>query len=194
MKRLSAAAALIGIVVTGSIAHAQSQYTQSQLNSFTSRTSAQAFTSERMRSSVINRAVPQYSFSNVNRGILSGATGPKPVQRAKPFANAKQGPSTSPYMGLLSQTPFTSSTSNYFNIVKPQLEQQRANEKLQAQNIRLQQQLGEAAAQGPYSTTGSEERAPTGHTAVYMNNGGVYGNPGGYYPQVPIRSVRGQKQ
>ena len=25
------------------------------------------------------------------------------------------------------------------------------------------------------------------------NNGGVYGNPGGYYPQVPIRSVRGQK-
>jgi hypothetical protein len=104
-----------------------------------------------------------------------------------------QGPSSSPYLGLLSDNPFTSTTTNYFNQVRPQIEQQKVNEKLMQQNAKMQQQLTAAAAQPPYDVTGSEDRAPTGHAAVYQNNGGVYGNPGGYYPQVPIRSVRGQR-
>ena len=161
------------------------------MNSIKNQNSAAAFTSQRMQASVLSRVVPQYNFSSVNRNVLKGAmSGPA---KSKPFSQVQRGPSTSPYMGLLSDNPFTSSTTNYFNNVRPQLEQQKMNEKLMQQNIKMQKQLEEISARPPYDITGSEDRAPTGHAAVYQNNGGVYGNPGGYYPQVPIRSVRGQK-
>lgn len=183
-------AAMIGFALH---AHAQTNFSQTQLNQLNNRNSASAFTGQRVMSSVINRSVPQYNFSTVNRGILKGAMGSSMASRQKPFSQAQRGPSTSPYLGLLSDNPFTSTTTNYFSNVRPQLEQQKMNEKLQMQNIRMQKQLEEVAAKPPYDIAGSEDRAPTGHAAVYQNNGGVYGNPGGYYPQVPIRSVRGQK-
>lgn len=175
-------------------AHAQTNFSQTQLNQLNNRNSASAFTGQRVMSGVINRSVPQYNFSTVNRGILKGAMGSSMASRQKPFSQVQRGPSTSPYLGLLSDNPFTSTTTNYFSNVRPQLEQQKMNEKLQMQNIRMQKQLEEVAAKPPYDITGSEQRAPTGHAAVYQNNGGVYGNPGGYYPQVPIRSVRGQRR
>lgn len=187
---IAAIALTAGLALQG---HAQQQanYTQSQLNSIKNQNSAAAYSSQRLKSQVFSRAVPQYNFSSVNRNIFKGATsGPS---KSKPFSHAQQGPSTSPYMGLLSDNPFTSSTTNYFSNVRPQLEQQKANEKLMQQNIKMQKQLEEISARPPYDITGSDDRAPTGHAAVYQNNGGVYGNPGGYYPQVPIRSVRGQR-
>ena len=170
----------------------QANYTQSQLNILKNQNSASALTSQRMRSQVFNAAVPQYNFSSVNRGLFKGAMSGQ--TKSKPFSHVNQGPSSSPYLGLLSDNPFTSTTTNYFNNVRPRIEQQKTNEKLMQQNMKMQQQLTEAAARPPYDVTGSEERAPTGHAAVYQNNGGVYGNAGGYYPEVPIRSVRGQKQ
>ena len=166
-------------------------FTQSQLNSLKNQNSAAAYSTQRIKSQVFNSAVPQFNFSSVNRNIFKGATsGPT---KSKPFSQVQRGPSTSPYMGLLSDNPFTSSTTNYFSNVRPQLEQQRMNEKLQMQNIKMQKQLEEIAARPPFDPSGSENRAPTGHAAVYQENGGVYGNHGGYYPQVPIRSVRGQR-
>lgn len=194
MRSFVFAAALVGMCGISSIANAQFSS-----DSFVARNSSQRFTSQNLQAGVINRALPQNSFSGVNRSLLKGAMGSQAApQKPKPFSSVKQGPSQSPYMGMLAQTPFTSTNSNYFNIVKPQLEmqraQQRAQEKQQSQMIQYQQQLTQAASKGPYSTTGSEERAPTGHVATYMNNGGVYGNPGGYYPQVPIKSVRGGQQ
>ena len=168
-------------------AQQQRSYAQTQLNSLRVNNSAANFTSKQELARVVQGSVPRFNFSGVNRNVF-GQT-----QKQKPFANANQGPSTSPYMGLLADTPYSSTTSNYFSKVRPQIEQQKMNDKLMSQNMRLQQQLQAAAAQGPYDPTGSENRAPTGHSAVYMNNGGVYGNPGGYYPQVPIRSVRGAR-
>jgi hypothetical protein len=106
-------------------------------------------------------------------------------------------------MGLLATDPFTSTNQNYINKVRPQIEQQqreqqRAKEQRQLQYMRAQQlqqqQLAEAAAEGPYSTKGSESIVPTGHVAAFMNNGGVYGNNGGYFPKVEVRSVRAQPQ
>lgn len=197
---------ILGIAVVAAMASESmaqgSLYTTNQVNQFKTRSSASGFTSERMSKAVINSAVPRYNFSTVNQGALRGAIGPvggRPAgsaigSRPKPFANANTGPSTSPYLGLLSDTPFTSTTTNYFTKVRPQIEQQKMNEKLMAQNMQLQQKLQAAASQGPYSTTGSEDRAPTGHAAVYMNNGGTYGNHGGYFPQVPIKSMRQQKR
>lgn len=201
MVRLILSIAVVAAMASESMAQG-SQYTASQVNQFKTRNSAAGFTSERMSSNVINRAVPRYNFSTVNRGALQGATGlsgSRPAgsqmgSKAKPFANANTGPAASPYLGLLSDTPFTSTTTNYFNKVRPQIEQQKANDKLMAQNMQLQQKLQAVAAEGPYSTTGSEDRAPTGHAAVYMNNGGTYGNNGGYFPQVPIKSMRQQKR
>ena len=175
-------------------AHAQQNFSQTQLKQLNNRNSASAFTSQRVMSGVLNRSIPQYNFSTVNRGLLKGAMGSPTTTRQKPFSQVQRGPSTSPYLGLVSDNPFTSTTTNYFNNVRPQLEQQKMNEKLQMQNIKMQRKLEEIAARPPYDVTGSDERAPTGHAAVYQNNGGVYGNPGGYYPQVPIKSVRGQKQ
>lgn len=195
MRSFVFAAALVGICCVSSIANAQFSS-----SSFVSRNSAQRFTSQNMQAGVINRALPQNSgFSGMNRGLLKGAMGSHAApQKSKPFSAVKQGPSQSPYMGMLAQTPFTSTNSNYFNIVKPQLDaqraEQRAQDKQKAAMLQYQQQLTQAASKGPYDPAGSEERAPTGHVATYMNNGGAYGNPGGYYPQVPIRSVRGQKQ
>lgn len=174
-------------------AHAQASFSQTQLNQLNSRNSASAFTSQRVVSQVFNRTVPQYNFSSVNRGLFKGAMGAPTASRQKPFSQVQRGPSVTPYLGLVSDNPFTSSTTNYFNNVRPQLEQQKVNEKLQMQNIRMQKQLEEVATKPPYDITGSDDRAPTGHAAVYQNNGGVYGNPGGYYPQVPIRGVRGKK-
>jgi len=170
----------------------QANYTQSQLNILKNQNSAAALTSDRMRSQVFNAAVPQYNFSSVNRGLFKGAMSGQ--TKSKPFSHVNQGPNPSPYLGLLSDNPFTSTTTNYFNNVRPRIEQQKMNEKLMQQNMKMQQQLTEAAARPPYDVTGSEERAPTGHAAVYQNHGGVYGNAGGYYPEVPIRSVRGQRQ
>ena len=184
--------ALASIVCTSMQANAQVNYGQTQNNQFRNQNSAARFSSDRMRNGVYSAAVPQFNFSSVNRNLFKGATS-QPT-KSKPFSQVQQGPSTSPYMGLLSDNPFTSSTTNYFSNVRPQLEQQKMNDQLMQQNIKMQKQLEEVSARPPYNISGSEDRAPTGHAAVYQNNGGVYGNPGGFYPQVPIRSVRGQRQ
>ena len=189
--KMFTAAALTVCVAVQAQAQQQANYSQTQMNALKNRNSAAAYSSQSIKSQVFNSVVPQYSFSSVNRGMFKGAmTGPG---KSKPFSHVNQGPNASPYLGLLADNPFTSTTTNYFNHVRPQIEQQKVNEKLMQQNLKMQQQLTAAAAQPPYSATGSEDRAPTGHAAVYQNNGGVYGNPGGYYPQVPIRSVRGQR-
>ena len=191
MRVFMTAVALTVCLAVQAQAQQQANYTQTQLNSLKTRNSAAAYSGQSFQNQAFNSAVPRYNFSSVNRNIFKGVTsGPT---KSKPFSQVQRGPSTSPNMGLHSDNPFTSSTTNYFSTVRPQLEQQRMNEKLQMQNIKMQKQLEEIAARPPYDPTGSEDRAPTGHAAVYQNNGGVYGNPGGYYPQVPIRSVRGQK-
>jgi len=178
------------VACSGMTAEAQINYGQAQGNAIRNQNSAAVFSSDRIRKGVYGVA-PQFNFSNVNRNLFKGVTS-QPT-KSKPFSHVQRGPSTSPYMGLLSDNPFTSSTTNYFTNVRPQLEQQKTNDKLMQQNIRMQKQLEEISARPPYDITGSDDRAPTGHAAVYMNPGGVYGNPGGYYPQVPIRSVRGQR-
>lgn len=183
-------AAFAVVYGVASQADAQLNYGQYQMQTLQAQNSAASFTSNETNR-IINRSVPRYSFSNVNRDVFKGATA-SPT-RQKPFSQIQRGPSVTPYLGLVSDNPFTSSTTNYFSNVRPQLEQQRTNEKLQMQNIKMQQQLQEIAAQPPYDPTGAENRAPTGHAATFQNHGGVYGNPGGYYPQTPIRSVRGRR-
>ena len=136
--------------------------------SYVNRNSTSQFTGDRFRTSLYNRAVPQYAFSNVNRSVFGNAAAP----RQKPFSSIGGGPSVTPYLALSS--PFSSTATNYYTQVKPMLEQQRINQQMQAQSLKVQQQLTSIAARPPFDPQGSEMRAPTGHVAVYMNYGGYY--------------------
>jgi hypothetical protein len=181
MKRFSMFSALLGFAVLASPASAQNSYVQNLNNQLKARNSASGFTSTYLTNQTINRTVPQYSFSNVNRGLLSNATASR--SQAKPFSSYNRASGITPYMGLLASNPFTSTTDNYFSIVRPQLEQQKINEKLEQRNIMLQRQLNDIAVQGASNPQGAVDKAPTGHVAVYMNYGG-------YYTPVQPKSVR----
>jgi len=172
MKLFTIAASLLSLLWGQGLTSAQTAYTQNVIRNWTNNNTAAGFTSDRLRGQVFNRSVPQYNFSNVNRGLFSGSAARGPQQ--KPFSGLIRPPTVSPYLGLLGNNPFTSTTDNYFNIVRPQLEQQRINQQLAQRNIQLQRQLNDVAAQGPYSPTGAVDRQPTGHGAVYMNYGGYY--------------------
>ncbi|HYO25757.1 MAG TPA: hypothetical protein VEQ85_12510 [Lacipirellulaceae bacterium] len=143
-------------------------YAENTLNSIYANNSARGFSSERIRNNIYNRTVPTYNFSSANRGLFNsgGAT------RSKPFTGLGGGSSVSPWLALTE--PFTSSANNYYTNVRPQLDQQRINQQLASRNQQMQRQLNSMAAQGPYSTTGNENMAPTGHAAAYMNYGGYY--------------------
>ncbi|MCC6491913.1 MAG: hypothetical protein IT424_02710 [Pirellulales bacterium] len=160
----------------GAAQNTSSVYTKTTLNSYQLRNSVAGFTSDRIRNTVVRRSIPQYSFSNVNRGLLQGVTGNTPSRPVKPFSNVQRGTNVTPYIGLLSENPFNSSVTNYYSLVRPQIEQQRTNERIQQQNLAIQRRLNDIAAQAPYDPSGSEQLAPTGHVAVYQNFGG-------YYPQ-----------
>ncbi|BBO30601.1 hypothetical protein [Lacipirellula parvula] len=192
MKKIMMALTLVACgALQANAQQSMPNYGKVQSSAMRGRTSASNFTSNRFRTGVYNSAVPRFNYSNVNRNLFQGAMATQPsAARSKPFSQVQRGPNTSPYMGLVADNPFTSTTTNYFKNVRPQIEQQQANDKLMAQNIKMQQQLQQLAAKPPYDPTGDEDRAPTGHSAVFQEQGGMYGNPGGYYQHVPIRSVR----
>ncbi|RIK77456.1 MAG: hypothetical protein DCC67_12680 [Planctomycetota bacterium] len=149
----------------------------SQVSAIMQRNSASAYSASQIQNSIINRALPRYGTpTNYNRGLLSNAFSTR-QQPQRPFSNVQRGTNVTPYIGLLSENPFNSPTTNYFALVRPQLEQQRMNERIQQQNIAMQRRLNDIAAMAPYDPSGSERMAPTGHAAVFMNFGG-------YYPQV----------
>lgn len=172
--------AVLGVALAGAEVFAQAQtgsvYTDTALRVMQTQNSAERFSSRFYAARAITSAVPRYNFSTVNRTLLqptisSNMSVPK---TNKPFASFNRGSTVSPYLELSS--PFSSSASTYYTQVRPQLEQQRANEQALKQQIMRQRELNSYAAKGPYDPQGSANMAPTGHAAVYMNYGG-------YYPQ-----------
>jgi hypothetical protein len=161
-------------------AQSTSTYTQSALNSIVNRNSVSNFSAGRARGQVLSRAVPNFSYSSRNyrsmfNSSLSSARG------GKPFANRAQGSSVTPWLSM--SDPFSNSGHNYYTQVRPQLDQQRANQQAAAQAARAQQQLGSITSHAPYDPQGSEAMTPTGHSSVYMNFGG-------YYPPAQIQQKR----
>ncbi|NOZ40521.1 MAG: hypothetical protein GXP24_09880 [Planctomycetes bacterium] len=98
--------------------------------------------------------------------------------RKKPFSSISRGPSVSPYLALSAPR---AAASDYQTIIRPQQRKQRENQRQQAFAIRRLQQLNKMAARAPYSATGDENRAPTGHAAVFQSLGS-YQNTGNYFP------------
>lgn len=148
--------------------------------------SSNRFSTQRVQRRLHNQSGLRVGVFGVNqRSYLTPSNNQGPRYRAeKPFANIDRGPSVSPYLQL--SNPF-STASDYYNIVRPQQEQQRINARVQRQIERQraiqQQKLNQVAAQGPYDITGDEDRAPTGHTTVFMETPNFL-TTGAYFPPV----------
>jgi hypothetical protein len=160
--------AVVGMLVVSASAHAQqSLYTANYINALRQNNSVGAFTTRQIQNQIVNRTVPQYGFSTANRDVFGGS----PL--GKPFRSAGgNGGGVSPWLAL--SQPFSSPTTNYYTQVRPQLDQQRANQQQAIRNEQMRRQLNSLAARGPFSATGNQNMAPTGHAAVYMNYGGYY--------------------
>jgi len=149
------------------------------------------FSADQMNRQVLNRAAPMVGVRGVNmRNFMqpSGNQGPT----SKPFSGIDRGPSVTPYLSLAN--PFnTVAGDEFFTQIRPQREQaqqrQRAQQTARQQAVQ-QRRLSQAAAMGPYSITGSEEFAPTGHGATFMQMG-AFQNTGGYFaPMTQPKSAR----
>jgi hypothetical protein len=84
-----------------------------------------------------------------------------------PFSNLPPSrPVVSPYLQLLNQQ--TPGISNYFTLVKPQIEARRELTRQQLELDRLQHQVNRARPAG-LPVQGSKEIRGTGHETVFMN-------------------------
>jgi hypothetical protein len=97
----------------------------------------------------------------------------------KPFETVDSGPTISPYLNLYRNDTNTNTISNYYMIVRPQLDQIDANRKQAADMQRLRAQLQNAQSAGGGSQpvmygTDSSRPAPVarfGYTAQFYQSG-----------------------
>jgi len=162
-----------------------SGFADASLRAIRNRNSMDRFSTSRITNQIRNRSVTQSGVAGINRrSYLNNST--SQIQKSKPFSGVQKGPAVSPYLAL--SNPFTSTATSYYTQVRPLAEQRRMQQQQQRQQRVLERQqyihqkkLNQAAAQGPYSITGSEEFAPTGHAAGYMQLGN-FQETGNYFP------------
>ena len=171
---------LCGALATHGFAQSNaSGFADATLKNLQSANSASRFSVERIQNNVINQGVPLVGTLGVNqRNFLGNPSSSTLNQRSKPFSGISQGPTVSPYLALSAPR---ASASDYYNVIRPRQQQQQQNRQSQIQAIRRGRQLNQMAARAPYSTTGDENQAPTGHVAVFQSLGS-YQNTGGYFP------------
>jgi hypothetical protein len=120
------------------------------------------------------RMVSPQPKAYVPSNTLPPNTSMQRMRVGKPFSSVQQSSGVSPYLGLDNRES-ESSIPNYYQFVKPALDQQRINQVQQAQYQRLNRQFRTtAAAVGATLPNGSIPT--TGHSTQFMNNGG-------YFPQ-----------
>jgi len=156
---LSFAALFCALV--GDRAQAQSGASSFQLNRLKNRHGASQFSSQSFQNRA--RSIGAFGAGGVNRRRYGG--GSSASRRSKPHSSINRGPTVSPYLALSGSL---NTVSDYYNIVRPQREQVRTNERLQRQTQLNQRRLNQIAARGPYNLQGNDNLAPTGHSATYM--------------------------
>ena len=92
----------------------------------------------------------------------------------KPFSNYSPSPTVSPYLNLFREDLDGNSDFNYQTLVRPQLQQQEINQRLQQQNLAIAQRLQSISAQSDFNPQGSESQPPTGHQTVFMHYSHYY--------------------
>ncbi len=170
---LSFAALFCALV--GDRAQAQSGSASFELDRIKRRNSVSRFSSKVIQNR--SRSVGRFGAGGVNLKTYSGAASSS--NRSKPFSSINRGPAVSPYLALSGSL---NSVSDYYNVVRPQQEQARANERLQRQTLSNQRRLNQLAAQAPYNLQGDSNLAPTGHSASYMFFGNFL-STGGFFPE-----------
>lgn len=122
-----------------------------------------------------------YGGSQQSRNVLtqmpqrptSAAAAAAPVARpmgTKPFNNATNGTTISPYLNLFREER-AESIPNYYAFVRPQQQQMEQNRQQQQQTQRLQRQVQQAMYQAPATGSGTPG---TGHATRFGNTGGYY--------------------
>ncbi len=167
MRPFLSLVAAAGLLIAATESRAQSAFAQTELNRLSAVGNPASYSADRLRVNTITSAVPR----GLSSSVLGGALG----RSSKPFSSVSRGPSVTPYLAL--DQPFSNSATNYYTLVRPQLEQQRINQQMQRQTEMMQRQLSQVTSRPPYDPTGSEMNSPTGHGAVYMNYGGYYTMP-----------------
>ena len=153
--------AVLFCALVGDRAQAQSGTSSYQLDRFQRRNSVSRFSSKSIQNRA--RSVRGFGAGGVNRRTYG--PGSSSSRQSKPFSSINRGPAVSPYLALSGSL---NSVSDYYNIVRPQREQARANAQLQRQTQLNQRRLNQIAARGPYNLQGNDNLAPTGHSATYM--------------------------
>ncbi len=102
---------------------------------------------------------------------------PRPLQLArlgrKPFSNVQRPPTISPYLSL--DIPQSGSAlPNYYQYVRPQLQQQRANRAHQAEIHLLRQQLRSKTSTGIIANNPAGGIPTTGRSSQFFLNTGGY--------------------
>lgn len=87
---------------------------------------------------------------------------------AKPFSNVVSSPTVSPYLGLFREDLTGYDDLNYQTDVQPRLQQRAFNEQIARQAQAINRRLTSISARNAYQTNGSENIAPTGHTASFQ--------------------------
>jgi hypothetical protein len=99
-----------------------------------------------------------------------GAMAPDAVQSQTPFSDINTGvlrPSVSPYLNLTNQR--NSGISNYFTLVRPQIQAREALVRQQAQISQVQRQV-QRGQPGGVPVRGSPEIRGTGHETAFFNH------------------------
>lgn len=113
---------------------------------------------------VLNQIPQRPSMAATNGAPAPRSTG------AKPFGNASNGTTISPYLNLFREER-AESIPNYHAFVRPQQQQMEQNRAQQLQTQRLQRQVQQAMYQAPATGGGAPG---TGHATRFGNTGGYY--------------------
>jgi len=173
LSSLAVALSLQGVDAFAQTSGSSSVYLNNRERAVRQATNSSYFINRASTSSIYGRATPRYDNYNYRmQNVFAGVPG----ARSKPFSGSTPSSGVSPYLGLGGLN--VGSVPNYYSIVRPQLEQQRQNERAQQQQIAQQQELVALAARSPYAgAEGQQPMLPTGHVSVFMNYFGYYPQP-----------------
>ena len=152
-------------------------YGKQRADSFSKMNSVARFSTSSLQNRLNTIRRDRSTYATLGASSLSSFSSARPRSTSKPFSSVNRSPAVSPYLGLTSSF---NQANSYYSTVRPQLDQQRAKQQALRQKLANQSRLSQMAAQGPYSTRGNEDAAPTGHAAVFQSLGS-YLNTGGFF-------------
>jgi hypothetical protein len=118
--------------------------------------------------------VPNVGQSTAPGSRLDAGLGGSNAFGRKPFSGYTPAPTISPYLNLFREDLDGQSDLNYQTLVRPQLQQQATNERLQREALELNSRLQAISAQSDFNPAGSRSQPPTGHQTVFMYFGHYY--------------------